>query len=141
MNRYKEDIDIIASQFPVEPFKFLDPPLKLNFPQAISMLREAGVQTGDEDDLSTPNEKLLGRLVKAKVCYILFSKFLYFMKFQKTSLTYLLFYFSMIRISTFWINTHWQLDHFIQCLILMTEYVLNSLGNKFFIKLIINVNF
>lgn len=63
---YKEDIDIIASQFPVEPFKFLDPPLKLNFPQAISMLREAGVQTGDEDDLSTPNEKLLGRLVKAK---------------------------------------------------------------------------
>ena len=31
------------------------------------MLREAGVEIGDEDDLSTPNEKLLGRLVKAKV--------------------------------------------------------------------------
>jgi len=31
------------------------------------MLREAGVEMGDEDDLSTPNEKLLGRLVKAKV--------------------------------------------------------------------------
>ena len=31
------------------------------------MLREAGVEMGDEDDLSTPAEKLLGRLVKAKV--------------------------------------------------------------------------
>ena len=30
------------------------------------MLREAGVEIGDEDDLSTPAEKLLGRLVKAK---------------------------------------------------------------------------
>ncbi|CAD7015301.1 unnamed protein product [Ceratitis capitata] len=26
------------------------------------MLREAGIETGDEEDLSTPNEKLLGRL-------------------------------------------------------------------------------
>jgi len=31
------------------------------------MLRENGVEMDDEDDLSTPNEKLLGRLVKAKV--------------------------------------------------------------------------
>lgn len=31
------------------------------------MLKEAGVEMGDEEDLSTPNEKLLGRLVKAKV--------------------------------------------------------------------------
>ncbi|KAH9369318.1 hypothetical protein HPB48_012394 [Haemaphysalis longicornis] len=30
------------------------------------MLRQAGVEIDDEDDLSTPNEKLLGRLVKAK---------------------------------------------------------------------------
>jgi len=32
------------------------------------MLRENGVEMDDEDDLSTPNEKFLGRLVKAKVC-------------------------------------------------------------------------
>ena len=31
------------------------------------MLREAGVEMEDDEDLSTPNEKLLGRLVKAKV--------------------------------------------------------------------------
>jgi hypothetical protein len=57
----------VAQQFPVEPFKFLDPPLRLEFPTAVAMLREAGVNIGDEDDLSTPDEKLLGRLVKAKV--------------------------------------------------------------------------
>ena len=27
---------------------------------------QVGVEMGDEEDLSTPNEKLLGRLVKAK---------------------------------------------------------------------------
>lgn len=57
----------MAQQFPVEPFKFLDPPLRLEFTTAVAMLREAGVNIGDEDDLSTPDEKLLGRLVKAKV--------------------------------------------------------------------------
>lgn len=30
------------------------------------MLRAAGVEQGNEEDLSTPNEKLLGRLVKEK---------------------------------------------------------------------------
>ncbi|KAG4071916.1 hypothetical protein HA402_006077 [Bradysia odoriphaga] len=30
------------------------------------MLREAGIEMNDDEDLSTPNEKLLGRLVKAK---------------------------------------------------------------------------
>lgn len=39
----------------------------LQFPTAVNMLRDAGVEIGDEEDLSTPNEKLLGRLVKAKV--------------------------------------------------------------------------
>ena len=31
------------------------------------MLKEAGIEMGDEDDLSTTNEKFLGKLVKAKV--------------------------------------------------------------------------
>lgn len=30
------------------------------------MLREAGVEMGDDEDLSTPNEKFLGRLVKER---------------------------------------------------------------------------
>ena len=31
------------------------------------MLAENGIVMGDEDDLTTPNEKVLGSLVKAKV--------------------------------------------------------------------------
>lgn len=65
-DRYADEIASVGQQFPVEPFKFLDPPLRLEFPTAVAMLREAGVEIGDEDDLSTPDEKLLGRLVKAK---------------------------------------------------------------------------
>merc|ERR1719499_1265866 len=65
-DRYSQEIATVAQQFPCEPFKFLDPPLRLEFPEAVEMLREAGVEMGDEDDLSTPAEKLLGRLVRAK---------------------------------------------------------------------------
>ena len=35
-------------------FRFLDPPLRLEFPEAVEMLKEAGVEMGDEEDLSTP---------------------------------------------------------------------------------------
>lgn len=73
--RCAQEIATVNRQFPSEPFTFLDPPLRLEFPEAIAMLRQAGEQIGDEDDLSTPMEKLLGRLVKAKV-----SDFLKFLK-------------------------------------------------------------
>jgi len=65
-DRFQEEIQTVAIQFPHEPFRFLDPPLRLEFPEAVEMLTEAGVEIGPEDDLSTPSEKLLGRLVKAK---------------------------------------------------------------------------
>lgn len=44
--------------------------LVLTFTEGVKMLRENGIEMDDEDDLSTPNEKLLGRLVKAKVMNI-----------------------------------------------------------------------
>jgi len=65
-DKFQGEIATVNTQYPSEPFKFLDPPLRLEFPEAVSMLSEAGVEMGDEDDLSTPAEKLLGRLVKAK---------------------------------------------------------------------------
>merc|ERR1712110_107515 len=65
-DRFAKEIATVGQQFPAEPFKFLDPPLRLEFPEAVEMLAEAGVEMGDEDDLSTPAEKLLGRLVRAK---------------------------------------------------------------------------
>lgn len=36
------------------------------FSDALVMLREAGVEIGDEDDLSTPVEKQLGRIVRER---------------------------------------------------------------------------
>ena len=65
-DNYAKEIAAVGQQYNVEPFKFLEPPLKLEFPDALKMLREAGIEMGDEEDLSTPNEKLLGKLVKAK---------------------------------------------------------------------------
>ena len=38
----------------------------LEYKEGIEMLKEAGCEIGDYDDLSTPDEKLLGRLVKHK---------------------------------------------------------------------------
>lgn len=64
--RYKREIEIVGQQFSVEPFTFLDPPLVLRFDEGRALLAEAGVEIGPEEDLNTPAEKLLGRLVKAK---------------------------------------------------------------------------
>ncbi|XP_077993597.1 aspartate--tRNA ligase, cytoplasmic-like [Glandiceps talaboti] len=64
--RCQEEIAIINKQYPSEPFKFLDPSLRLEYNEGIRMLQEAGYEIGYNDDLSTPAEKLLGKLVKAK---------------------------------------------------------------------------
>merc|ERR1711963_781151 len=65
-DNFAKEISTVNEQFPAEPFKFLDPPLRLEYIEGVQMLREAGIEMDDEEDLSTPNEKLLGRLVKAK---------------------------------------------------------------------------
>uniref|UniRef100_A0A7M4EAG9 Aspartate--tRNA ligase, cytoplasmic n=1 Tax=Crocodylus porosus TaxID=8502 RepID=A0A7M4EAG9_CROPO len=64
--RFQTEIQTVNKQFPCEPFKFLEPTLRLEYHEGVAMLKEAGVEMGDEEDLSTPNEKLLGRLVKEK---------------------------------------------------------------------------
>ncbi|XP_064471090.1 aspartate--tRNA ligase, cytoplasmic-like isoform X2 [Ornithodoros turicata] len=65
-DRFADEIAAVNRQYPAPPFQFLEPSLRLEYPEAVAMLREAGVEMDDEEDLSTPNEKLLGRLVKAK---------------------------------------------------------------------------
>lgn len=65
-SQYAKEIEVVNKQFPAEPFKFLEPSLILTYPEGVAMLRENGIEMGDEEDLSTPNEKFLGRLVKAK---------------------------------------------------------------------------
>lgn len=64
--RFQTEIQTVSKQYPSEPFKFLEPSLRLEYAEAVAMLRDAGAEMEDEEDLSTPNEKLLGRLVKEK---------------------------------------------------------------------------
>ena len=40
--------------------------VRIEFKEGVAMLREAGKDVGDFDDLSTENEKLLGKLVREK---------------------------------------------------------------------------
>ncbi|KAL0216401.1 hypothetical protein P9112_008585 [Eukaryota sp. TZLM1-RC] len=59
-------IKVMATQHDYEPIKLKWPAVRLDFPEAVAMLREAGAEVGDFDDLSTVNEKLLGKLVRDK---------------------------------------------------------------------------
>uniref|UniRef100_H2YQ13 Aspartate--tRNA ligase, cytoplasmic n=2 Tax=Ciona savignyi TaxID=51511 RepID=H2YQ13_CIOSA len=65
-DNHQKEITTVARQYPAEPFKFLEPTLILQYPEAVKMLNDAGVEMQDNEDLSTPSEKLLGRLVRQK---------------------------------------------------------------------------
>lgn len=64
--RFKRELEAIGQQFPFEPLQFLEPTLRITFTEGIQLLRGAGQEIGDTDDLSTRQEKELGRLVKEK---------------------------------------------------------------------------
>ncbi|KAF0699512.1 Aste57867_9934 [Aphanomyces stellatus] len=65
-SRFKRELDIINEQHPFEPLKYKNPTLVLKFDEAVAMLNEAGIDQDLLEDLSTPNEKALGALVKEK---------------------------------------------------------------------------
>lgn len=67
-SRYGSEIATVRKQFPVEEFKLPadGKMVKLHFKEGIAMLREAGKDVDDFEDLSTENEKLLGKLVREK---------------------------------------------------------------------------
>lgn len=50
-NRFQTEIQTVNKQFPCEPFKFLEPTLRLEYCEGLAMLREAGIEMGDEEDL------------------------------------------------------------------------------------------
>lgn len=60
------EIQFIKKQFPFQEITFLPKTLRLEYPEAINMLRKAGIQIQDLDDLNTESERALGRLVKEK---------------------------------------------------------------------------
>lgn len=64
--KYSFEIASVNRQYPADKFKFLEQTLVMKYPEAVEMLKGAGAEMGDEDDLTTANEKLLGKLVREK---------------------------------------------------------------------------
>lgn len=66
----KAEIATVQKQFPFEPLVYKregqTETLRISHSEAVKMLQEAGEQIGFEDDFTTPQEKKLGQLVKAK---------------------------------------------------------------------------
>jgi aspartyl-tRNA synthetase len=63
---FAKEIQVISAQYPAEPFKFLEPSLRLEYAEAVKLLAEDGVILDPEDDMDTPTEKRLGRLIRQK---------------------------------------------------------------------------
>lgn len=64
--RYGAEIATVRRQFPAEDFLVPEAPVCLHFKEAIQMLRDAGYEVEDLDDLSTETERALGKLVRDK---------------------------------------------------------------------------
>jgi aspartyl-tRNA synthetase len=64
--RFAKELSVVREQYPSEPVRFTAEPLIIHWWDAIAMLREAGHQAEDFEDLSTPQELILGDLVKQK---------------------------------------------------------------------------
>ncbi|KAG0266638.1 aspartate--tRNA ligase dps1 [Mortierella polycephala] len=63
---YAADLEVVQRQYPFEKFQYLPKTLRLEYKDAVALLRENGVEMGDYDDLSTEVERKLGQLVKEK---------------------------------------------------------------------------
>ncbi|KAL9934005.1 hypothetical protein V8E36_007087 [Tilletia maclaganii] len=64
--RYRREIDVIKKQFPVEDFLIPETPVKLDYKEGIALLRGAGVEIGDYDDMNTEQERKLGGIIREK---------------------------------------------------------------------------
>ncbi|KAI8871863.1 aspartyl-tRNA synthetase-like protein [Ramicandelaber brevisporus] len=64
--RCAEELITINKQHPFEPLRFGDKLKVFQFSDVVKMLREAGEEVNDFDDLTTPHEKLLGKIIGDK---------------------------------------------------------------------------
>lgn len=64
--RCRNELEAVRAQHPFEDLKYLRPTLKLTYAEGCALLREAGAEQGDFEDLSTENEKKLGDIVREK---------------------------------------------------------------------------
>lgn len=66
-DRFKHELQIISQQYPFEPLQYHRPTLRLTYAEGITLLRQAGWEDASyEDDITTPQEKALGKIVKEK---------------------------------------------------------------------------
>jgi aspartyl/asparaginyl-tRNA synthetase len=63
---HAHDLQLVSQQYPCEPLKYKFPSPLLKFSDAVAMLTAAGFKQELYEDLSTENEKELGKLVRAK---------------------------------------------------------------------------
>jgi aspartyl-tRNA synthetase len=64
--RCKAELERVREQHPFEDLQYLRPTLKLTFAEGCALLRGAGIEQDEYEDLSTENEKKLGGIVKEK---------------------------------------------------------------------------
>lgn len=66
--RFSKELATVRAKWNIPVFKHYSgkPNLRLKWPEAITLLRQAGVEIGDFDDINTEQEKLLGRLIHEK---------------------------------------------------------------------------
>lgn len=64
--RFQPELEAVKRQYPFADFEYLPKSLRLQYKDGIQMLREAGVEIGDYDDMNTEQERKLGKLVKEK---------------------------------------------------------------------------
>lgn len=49
--RYAHELEVVKAQFPFEDFQFLQKTLRLEYKDGVKMLRDAGYEIGDFEDL------------------------------------------------------------------------------------------
>mmetsp|Transcript_41566 Transcript_41566/g.97272 ORF Transcript_41566/g.97272 Transcript_41566/m.97272 type:complete len:531 (-) Transcript_41566:528-2120(-) len=64
--RCSNELERVREQHPFEDLIYLEKTFRLTYKEGCDLLKEAGVEQGYYDDLSTVNEKKLGDIVKAK---------------------------------------------------------------------------
>lgn len=66
--RFSKQLSVVRSKWPTLPFKFFHgrQQLRLKWPEAISLLRESGVEIGDFEDMNAEKEKKLGKIIREK---------------------------------------------------------------------------
>lgn len=64
--RFPLELKLIRESYPSEPITFGEKFLIISFKEGVRMLREAGEELPDLEDISTPHEKKLGALVKQR---------------------------------------------------------------------------